>query len=291
MRPASSEPPSVFITGASSGIGKACALALDREGFRVIAGVRKQADADALRSQASERLRTVIIDVADSASVSAAAVEAAALCGGSLFGLVNNAGTAFGGPLEIFSAEDIRRLIDVNVIGVLTVTKALLPLLRRGRGRIINMGSTSGIVALPCLSVYGASKFALKGMSDALRLELRPAGVSVSLLEIGNVETPIWDKGIAFSESSMAAAEPAVRKLYAPLVDLSRNIALKSPRISAGSVARAVIKALRSPKPKPCYTVGLDAWLFKLLACLPRKLQVRLILIFLPRYGTDESSW
>jgi NAD(P)-dependent dehydrogenase (short-subunit alcohol dehydrogenase family) len=193
MQTTSAEHCCVFITGASSGIGKACALHLDRLGFPIIAGVRKQADADALRQEASQGLKTVFLDVADSASIETAAAAVAALTGGSLFGLINNAGIAFGGPLEIISVQDIRGLMDVNIAGVLTVTKAFLPMLRQGRGRIINMGSTSGILALPCLSAYAASKFALKGLSDALRLELKPVGVSVSLLEIGNVETPIWE--------------------------------------------------------------------------------------------------
>ena len=287
MQPSKADNSAVFITGASSGIGKACALLLDRAGFPVIAGVRKQADAEVLRQEASQRLHTVFIDVADSASIEAAAAEVAALTHGSLFGLINNAGAAFGGPLEIFSLQDIRRLIDVNIVGVLAVTKAFLPLLRQGRGRVINMGSTSGILALPCLSVYAASKFALKGISDALRLELRPVGISVSLLEIGNVETPIWEKGIAFSDQSMAATGPDIRRLYGPLVEFSRLVALKSPRIRAEAVARMVYKALLAGKPKACYTVGIDAWLFKLLACLPRSMRDWLFLKFVPRYGSE----
>jgi NAD(P)-dependent dehydrogenase (short-subunit alcohol dehydrogenase family) len=273
----------VLITGASSGIGKACALHLDRAGFLVIAAARKQADAEALHQQASERLKTVLLDVADSASIEAAAAEVAAMSRSRLFGLINNAGIALGGPLEMLSNQDIRRVIEVNTIGVLAVTRAFLPMLRRGRGRIINMGSTSGILALPCLSAYAASKFALKGLSDALRTELRPVGVLVTLLEIGNVETPIWEKGIDASEKNLAAAGQDICQLYAPLVKFSRHIAIKSPKIAAESVARVVEKALRSKRPKPCYPVGIDARLIRLAACLPRRMRDWLVLRSLPR--------
>ena len=287
MRTTSADTSAVFITGASSGIGKACALHLDRLGFPVIAGVRKQADADTLRQEASQRLKTVFIDVADSASIEAAAAAVAALTRGSLFGLINNAGIAFGGPLEILSVLEIRRLMDVNILGVLTVTKAFLPMLRKGRGRVINMGSTSGILALPCLSAYAASKFALKGLSDALRLELLPVGVSVSLLEIGNVETPIWEKGLETSGKLLAVAEPDILQLYAPLAEFGNLIALKAPKLRAVKVARTVQKVLQEGRPKPCYTVGIDAWLFKLLACMPRRMRDWIFLKFMPRYGTD----
>lgn len=276
----------VFITGASSGIGRACALALDGAGLQVLAGVRRQADAEALRREASPRLGTVFVDVADGTSVGDAAAEVAGLAGGRLFGLVNNAGMAFGGPLEGSSADDIRRLLEVNIGGVLAVTKAVLPLLRAGGGRVVNMGSTSGILALPCLSAYAASKFALRGLSDALRLELGPVGVSVTLLEIGNVATPIWDKGIAIAEAGMAAAGPEMARLYGPLADFSRQVALKAPRIPAEAVARTVQKALLAERPRASYTVGMDARLFKLLACLPLPLRVWLLSKCLPRYGS-----
>ena len=266
MQTTSADTSAVFITGASSGIGKACALHLDRQGFPVIAGVRKQADAIALRQEASQRLKTVFIDVADSASIEAAAAAVAALTRGSLFGLINNAGIAFGGPLEILSVQDIRGLMDVNIIGVLTVTKAFLPMLRKGRGRVINMGSTSGILALPCLSAYAASKFALKGLSDALRLELRPVGVSVSLLEIGNVETPIWEKGLETSSKLLAVAEPDILQLYAPLAEFGNLIALKAPKIRAVKVARTVQKVLQAGRPSPVIPW---AWMPGFSSCLP----------------------
>ena len=287
MQTTSAEKSAVFITGASSGIGKACALHLDRAGFSVIAGVRNPADAEALRREASQRLTTVFMDVADSASIEAAAAAVAALTRGSLFGLMNNAGIAFGGPLEILSVQDIRGLLDVNILGVLAVTKAFLPMLRKGRGRVINMGSTSGILALPCLSAYAASKFALKGLSDALRLELKPVGVSVSLLEIGNVETPIWEKGLETSSKLLAVAEPAVLQLYKPLAEFGNLVAFKAPKIRAVKVARQVEKVLQAGKPRPCYTVGMDAWLFKLLACMPRRMRDWVFLQFMPRYGAE----
>ena len=132
----------VFITGASTGIGKTCALYLDKIGFHVFAGVRKNIDGDALKQESSDRLQTIIIDVIDTASIQAAVSEVSRLTKNQLFGLINNAGIAFGGPLEILPIQEIKKLLEVNVIGVLAVTKAFLPLLRQSRGRIINMGSS-----------------------------------------------------------------------------------------------------------------------------------------------------
>ena len=131
------------------------------------------------------------------ASIQAAVSEVTRLTKNQLFGLINNAGIAFGGPLEILPIQEIKRLLEVNVIGVLAVTKAFLPLLRQSRGRIINMGSSSGLLALPCLSTYAASKFALEAITDSLRVELGPFGISVIIIEAGNIETPIWEKGVA----------------------------------------------------------------------------------------------
>jgi NAD(P)-dependent dehydrogenase (short-subunit alcohol dehydrogenase family) len=154
-------------TGASSGIGAACALHLDRLGYLLFAGVRKKEDGDALKRQASERLRIVFIDVVDATSIAAAAetVEAA-VAGAGLSGLVNNAGIAVAGPLEFLPVDDLRKQFEVNVIGPIAVTQAFLPLLRRGHGRIVNMGSIGGRWATPFAGPYSASKFALEAFND-----------------------------------------------------------------------------------------------------------------------------
>src|SRR5439155_3574156 len=146
---------SIVITGASTGIGRACALRLDRMGFRVFAGVRKTEDGEALKQQASERLTPVVIDVTDVASIARAAEMVAAEVGeAGLAGLVNDAGIAVAGPLEFIPIEELRKQLEVNVIGQIAVTQVFLPLLRKGHGRIVNMGSISGRLAVPLLGPY-----------------------------------------------------------------------------------------------------------------------------------------
>ena len=171
MATSSVPPPAVVITGASTGIGKACALELDRRGFRVFAGVRSESAAQELQAQASARLTPVRIDVTDAASIAAAAETIARSVGDAgLAGLVNNAGIAVSGPLEIVPIDALRRQLEVNVIGPVAVTRSLLPLLRKARGRVVNMSSISGGVAAPYLGPYSASKFAMEAITDTLRL-------------------------------------------------------------------------------------------------------------------------
>src|SRR6266568_4897165 len=165
-----STPGSVVVTGASTGIGEACALRLDRRGFRVFAGVRREVDGGALKQKASSRLTPILLDVTDASSIkSAAAAVVAALGEEGLSGLVNNAGIAIAGPLEFLPIDELRRQFEVNVIGQIAVTQAFLPLLRKGHGRIVNMGSIAGKSALPFTGPYCASKFALEALTDSLR--------------------------------------------------------------------------------------------------------------------------
>jgi NAD(P)-dependent dehydrogenase (short-subunit alcohol dehydrogenase family) len=275
----------VFITGASTGIGKACALYLDKIGFHVFAGVRKNIDGDALKQESSDRLQTIIIDVIDTASVQAAVSEVTRLTKNQLFGLINNAGIAFGGPLEIVPIQEIKRLLEVNVIGVLAVTKAFLPLLRQSRGRIINMGSSSGLLALPCLSTYSASKFALEAITDSLRVELGPFGISVIIIEAGNIETPIWEKGVVATNKILGDTRPELLRLYQPLIEFSKQIALNSPKLAAEKVAKVVSKVLHARKPKGRYIIGTDARLFKLVRHVPGLVRDWIILKIIPNYG------
>jgi short-subunit dehydrogenase len=275
----------IFITGASTGIGKTCALYLDRIGFHVFAGVRKNIDGAALKQESSDRLQTIIIDVVDPDSIRAAVSEVTRLTKNQLFGLINNAGIAFGGPLEILPIQEVQNLFEVNVVGVLAVTKAFLPLLRQSRGRIINMGSTSGLLALPCLSTYAASKFALEAISDSLRVELSPFGVSVIIIEAGNVKTPIWEKGVIATNKIAGAARPEILRLYQPLIEFSEHIALNSPKLPAEKVAKVVGKVLHARKPKGRYIIGADARLFKLVRHVPCLVRDWIILKIIPNYG------
>jgi NAD(P)-dependent dehydrogenase (short-subunit alcohol dehydrogenase family) len=252
-------PKSVVITGASSGIGAACALHLDKLGLRVFAGVRRQTDAEALKSKASSRLVAIALDVADSLSVSTAASAVAGAVGDAgLDGLVNNAGVVVTGPVEFLPLPELRRQLEINVVGQVAVTQAFLPLIRVARGRIVNMGSIAGRLATPFSSAYGASKFALEALTDALRLELAPWGISVSIIEPGAVATPIWEKGMKNGAAMLAAAPPEALVLYAEALEAFKRTSEHAAKnaIDPMDVARAVEHALTAAKPKTRYVVG-----------------------------------
>ena len=171
----------VVVTGSSSGIGRATALYLEQLGFRVIATVRSEQDGQALCSEASGGIIPLLMDVTDQASIERAKGQVSQAVGDSgLAGLVNNAGIGFVSPLEFAPLDELRRLFEVNVFGLLAVTQAFLPLLRQGRGRVVNISSTASIMVAPFHGPYSASKFAVNGLSDALRLELKPLDVQVS---------------------------------------------------------------------------------------------------------------
>ncbi|MHB1297483.1 MAG: SDR family oxidoreductase [Gemmatimonadaceae bacterium] len=279
---------SVVVTGASTGIGKACALRLDREGWRVFAGVRRETDGAALRAEASERLTTVMVDVTDGASITAmtAAVRTAVGDDG-LHGLVNNAGIATGGVLEFVDLDELRRVLEVNVTGQLAVTQPLIPLLRQGRGRIVMMSSIAGRSATPLLGPYAASKHALEGMADAMRLELRPWGIHVALVQPGTIATPIWGKALAFAEGVMnkPSYPPEAERLYGPLVEAMLKGLKQVKGIPPESVADAVFNALSTGTPRTRYVVGRDARIRCWMERLPDRLRDRVMLGKMPRYG------
>jgi NADP-dependent 3-hydroxy acid dehydrogenase YdfG len=213
----------IVITGASTGIGKATALHLDRLGFKVFAGVRKETDVQALKQEASNKLTPILLDVTDGNSIAAAVDTIARETGGELYGLVNNAGVSLNGPLELVPTSEIKQLMDVNVLGLLAVTQAFLPLLRQNKGRIINISSGHGLLAVPDKSVYAASKFAVQAITDSLRVELRPFDVSVSSIVVGKVDTAVLGKIIADRDKMIEAAPAEVVKLYSPLVEFFNN--------------------------------------------------------------------
>jgi NAD(P)-dependent dehydrogenase (short-subunit alcohol dehydrogenase family) len=252
-------PKSVVITGASTGIGAACAVHLDKLGLRVFAGVRRQVDAEALKSKASSRLVAIALDVADSLSVSTAASAVAGAVGDAgLDGLLNNAGVVVTGPVEFLPLPELRRQLEINVVGQVAVTQAFLPLIRAARGRIVNMGSIAGRLATPFSSAYGASKFALEALTDALRLELAPWGISVSIIEPGAVATPIWEKGMKNGAAMLAAAPPEALVLYAEALEAFKRTSEHTAKNATDpmDVARAVEHALTAAKPKTRYVVG-----------------------------------
>ncbi len=277
---------SVVVTGASSGIGKACALRLVAEGWRVFAGVRTQADASALRVTANDNLIPVIVDVTDAHSVQALAERVGHSVGASgLHGLVNNAGIATGGVLEVVDLAEFRRVLEVNVTGQLAVTQRLIPLLRVGRGRIVMMSSIAGRSALPILGPYAASKHALEALADSLRLELRPWGMHVSAVEPGTIATPIWEKALTSAETVVAKYPAEVRRLYGPLID-AMLAGLRTVRgAPVDLVSDAVLHALQARRPKARYVVGSDARLRIWVERLPDRLRDRVLLARIPRYG------
>lgn len=271
----------VVITGASTGIGRACALHLDRLGFQVFAGVRRVVDGQALEKEASDRLQPVMLDVTEAGTIAAAVqtVEAAVDRAG-LAGLVNNAGIVVAGPLEFLPLDRLRRQFEVNVIGQVAVTQAFLPLLRRGQGRVINMGSISGRVATPLLGPYAASKFALEALTDSLRAELLPWGIQVSIVEPGAVITPIWDKSASAGSEMLRHLSPRAHELYGPAMARGLENARRTGQrgVPAEMVARVVAHALTARRPRTRYLVGQDARIGAILArLLPDRLRDRLI--------------
>lgn len=252
----------VVITGASTGIGAACAWHLDRLGFTVFAGVRRIEDGEVVKAQASGRLQPILLDVTDAGSIEQARRQIAGQVGPrGLAGLVNNAGIAVAGPLEALPIADLRRQFEVNVIGQVAVTQAFLPLLRTGRGRIVNMGSIAGRAAMPVMGPYSASKFALEALTDALRLEVQQWGIQVSIVEPGAIATPIWTKSGAKAEELETVTSEELKRLYAGVIaGVRARVAEAAARaIPADAVSDAVVHALTAAVPKTRYLVGKDA--------------------------------
>ena len=274
----------VLITGASSGIGKATALLLSNQGFDVFAGVRKSSDGDTLVSEAPANLTPVLLDVTNQESINASVEKVSNVTGNNLFALINNAGILFAGPLEILSLSDTQKLIDVNLMGTFAVTKAFIPLLRNDSGgRIVNIGSTVGFFPSPGLTAYAASKYALRGFTDSLRVELYPFNISVSIIETGNIDTPIWNKGLAFGDKMLRDANKDTLKLYTPLIDFLKKFTQESDGIAPSQVAKTILLILTTKKPKNGYLVGTDARMCKLIVKLPSRLLDKMIVWYMSK--------
>lgn len=254
----------VVITGASTGIGRATALHLDRLGYRVFAGVRQEADAASLRQSGSSRLCPVFLDVTVADSIaSAAQVVANEVKDMGLMGVVNNAGVGLGGPLEYVPIDTLRRQFDINVIGPIAVIQAFLPLVRRGQGRLVLIGSIGSRRASPLAGPYDASKFALAALADALRLELRSEKIHVALIEPGAIATAIFDKTEAYGNDLIGQLPPAGRQRYEAMIEAIRTrlMIMKHQAIPPERVAHAIVHALTAARPKSRYLVGADAHL------------------------------
>jgi NAD(P)-dependent dehydrogenase (short-subunit alcohol dehydrogenase family) len=270
----------VLVTGASKGIGEACAMLLAEHGFRVYAGVRRSEDGAALVRRAGAAVVPVLLDVTDAGQIAAAAAQVEQQLGSQgLHALINNAGVAIAGPLEFLPIDELRRQTEINFVGQIAVTQACLPLLRRARdaapadrraGRIVFMSSVSGRSAMPFVGAYAASKFALEAAADALRVELLPFGLRVVLIEPGVITTPIWDTAVQAGERNLQRAPPELERYYGRVAAALRARMARGIRgLPPERVAAVVLRALTARRPRIRYVVGNDArariWLRRLL--------------------------
>jgi NAD(P)-dependent dehydrogenase (short-subunit alcohol dehydrogenase family) len=279
----------VLVTGASTGIGRACAFRFAEMGYRTIGGVRKVADGESLKAESSGKIEPVPLDVTIPESI-AEAVKAVG--DHPLAGLINNAGVATLGPVELLSIDAWRKQFDVNVIGVVAVTQAFLPLLRRGPGRIVNIGSIADRCAVPGSGAYDSSKFAVKAITDVLRMELHPWGIFVSLIEAGSVATAIWEKSLRDADNLSREVAPERYRLYSGLMATLREEAAGAARNAASvdAVVEAVEHALIARRPKTRYLVGKDVWLWLMLSLVPDRWRDRLILSKMRESPTNSVS-
>lgn len=275
---------SALVTGASTGIGRATAVKLAANGWRVFAGVRREEDADSLRAATSGLIEPLLLDVTDQAQIAAATrliTEEVGAAG--LDGLVNNAGIVLGGPIETLAIEDLRRLLEVNVVGQVAVTQALLKPVREARGRVVFVGSINGRLSIPFLSSYSASKHAIEAIGDSLRREMRSFGVKVSIIEPGAIETPMREKGSAAANRVRDELSSAQRRLYGDAIDGFMGAAAKGDEnaSSVEKVVAAINHALTDRRPKTRYLVGADARIQALLASLPDRMSDRLLALLM----------
>jgi NAD(P)-dependent dehydrogenase (short-subunit alcohol dehydrogenase family) len=269
-----------LITGCSTGIGRATALRLDGSGWRVYAAVRKPADADGLAAAGSERLQPIILDVTGPDSIAEAAARIDAECRAGLDALVNNAGVAYTGPLELLPLDELRSQLEVNVVGQVAVTQAMVGALRRASGRIVNITSIGGIVATPFYGPYVASKFALEAISDCLRGELRPWGIETIAIEPGSIATEIWNTGLEQFDRTEERLPPAADSLYGKAMRSLRRTSRETGNrgIPADVAAGAIERALNARRPRARYRVGRDAHVMAFLSrALPDRTWDRLL--------------
>jgi NAD(P)-dependent dehydrogenase (short-subunit alcohol dehydrogenase family) len=250
---------SVLVTGASTGIGRATALRLEAAGWRVFAGVRREADAEALREAAPANISPLFLDVTEPEQIAAAAVLIEALPDG-LAGLVNNAGVAIPSPLETMPIEDFRRQVEINLTGQVAVTQAMLPAIRRAGGRVVFISSIGGRIAFPLTGAYHAAKFGIEAVGDVFRQELAPWGLRVSIVEPGSIDTPIWERG-GKSADEVGARSPQRETFYGKAIENYRKVVKDTAErgMAPEKVAAVIEHALSAKRPRSRYLVGIDA--------------------------------
>ncbi|NJP99924.1 SDR family NAD(P)-dependent oxidoreductase [Streptomyces zingiberis] len=248
-----------LISGASTGMGAATARELARRGHHVLAGVRRPSDADALRA---EGLEPVLLDVTDAAQIAAVARRIADdPARRPLRAVINNAGIAINAPLEVLPMEEWRRQFEVNFFGHVAVTQAVLPSLHASSGRVVNISSVGGRIAMPAYGAYAGAKFAMEAMSDSLRRELAPHGVQVVVVQPGGVKTEMTGRGIERANDTIAALSPVERGRYGALLQAIINQAagFTDSGVSAEAAALIIAKAATARRPRTRYTIGRDA--------------------------------
>ncbi len=247
--------PSVLVTGASRGIGRAIAEHLASRGWDVIAGVRTQTDAAAVTAANPQRVSAVLLDVTDADQVAALSESLPAR----LDAVVNNAGVVVSGPMETVTSDEWRKQLEINVIGQLAVTRAVLPRLRESRGRIVFISSVNGRMSMPLIGAYAASKFAIEAAADAMRMELRPWKIPVVVVQPAQTDTDMWRTADTKVLEAETALSPGHRALYAQHIAGMKKSVPVSQRLAvpAEKVAAVVEEALTARKPRPRYVVGL----------------------------------
>lgn len=249
----------IVVTGASTGMGAATAKELARKGFHVLAGVRRDVDADALRADGIE---PHILDITVDSDVAAIADRVARdPLGRPLRALINNAGIGVNGPVEALPIAEWRRQFEVNLFGHVAMIQALLPSLRRSSGTVVNISSVGGKVALPTYPAYAGSKFAMEALSDSLRREVSGSGVKVAVVEPGAVKTAMAERGIATADRLKAGMATDQLERYGALIDAMSNLSrsFDTDGVPAEHAAKVIAKAATAPRPRTRYTIGRDA--------------------------------
>jgi len=270
----------ILITGCSSGIGRATARLLAEKGFRVLAGVRCPQAAQELADPELLNLEPVLLDVTSDEDVANIVESIETHCPQGLFALVNNAGVGLPAAVELSTLDEVRALFEVNTIAPLRMIQNCLPLLRQARGRVVNISSMNGTMALPMVGAYSASKFALEALSDTLRVELRPWQIPVSIIRPGQVRTSIFDKARDALDKRRGEIPEQLKSGYDVMYSRASQFnerGAKSPT-SPEKVAGVVLKALTAKRPRARYHVGFDAQGMKLMnAWMPQRLIDRVL--------------
>ena len=251
----------VLITGTSSGIGKSCVKMLALNNYKVFAGIRNHDDIGNLNYNSSKNIIPVVLDISNEESINKAWQKISKeLKNEGLYGLINNAAIAIGGPVEISAMEIIKKQFEVNLFGQIKVIQKFLPLLRMGRGRVINISSTNGFLSFTFMGIYCSTKFAFEAISDALRIELRPWNIPVSVINPDKIKSNIWQKSIKISNEYFNALNEKSKALYENsfnrFIETVKKI--EQSALPPEIIGKAVLKALNSVKPKFRYLPGKD---------------------------------